>query len=121
MPELKKKEIVKVILPSFDDGSAYVMIETPANMIDFEGLSVTGNESQVRQSAMIVAMKIKEWNLTQDGQPLEINVDNVLALDAADFGTLTITLGLDKVMSNLTRAKKNSSSNISVPSAPITQ
>lgn len=109
MPQLRQKHVVKVTLPSFADEKdpAIVEIETPATMGDFEDLQLEGNESQLRQSAMVLTKKIKAWNLTDDkGKTIEINVDNVLLMDAVDFGTLTITLGLDKLVQQLSLAKK---------------
>lgn len=113
MPQLRQKQIIRVELPSYENeqDKAYVELETPLQMSDYENLELVGNESQTRQSAMVVATKIKSWNLTDaEGKTLEVNADNVLALDAADFGTLTIELGLDKIMQRLSRAKKKSSS-----------
>lgn len=112
MPQLRQKQITKVTLPSFEDSTdpAIVELETPAMMGDFEQLELEGNESQARQSAMVIALKIKSWNLTdENNEPLPVTPDNILKLDAIDFATLTITLGLDKIMTRLSAAKKKTS------------
>lgn len=108
MPQLKKQTIERVILPTYKDekDQAWVEIETPAKMADFEGMDV--NTSPLRQSAQVITAKIKNWNFADaDGKKLEITIDNVLLLDPVDFAHLSMTLGLDRI-SRLTPPKKNS-------------
>lgn len=106
MPKLRKKEIVEVKLPSFEDGSAVVKIELPATIRDFEDVDQT--QPQVLQTASIIAKKVKEWNLEgDDDKPLPITADNIAELEAVDFGFLSMTLGLNK-LTTLTPIKKNS-------------
>lgn len=110
MPKLKKTKVEKIILPSFESepesDRAWVELETPAHMTDFE--DVDQNQPQVRQTATMLCNKIKSWNLTDDSdQPLPINPDNVLALDAIDFGYLVMRLGLNKLQ-QLSQEKKTS-------------
>lgn len=111
MPKLRQKVVEKVYLPSFDafpeEDKAFVMLEVPATMEDFQALD--DRMAQVMQSATVVANKIKEWNLCDENdQVMEVNAENVAKLEAIDFVTLTMALGLDKIMRLTTQKKSNS-------------
>lgn len=110
MPRLRPTRIEKITLPSYEDlpeaERAYVELQIPAHMTDFE--DVNQDEPQIRQTASVIAKKIKSWNLTDEqDQPLPVNTDTVVALDAVDFATLSIALGLHKI-SQLSTQKKTS-------------
>lgn len=105
MPQLKKTQVKKVTLPSFEAGDAWVEIEAPARMPDFENMEAS--DSKIRQTASIIALKIKAWNLTDENDvDLPINTDSVLMLSPVDFAELSMALELNK-MGEFSSAKKN--------------
>lgn len=108
MPQLRKTEVKRFYLPSFEDlpqdEQAYIDLETPMKMSEFDDVDTT--LPQVEQTASIIMKKIKAWNLTDENdQPLEINIKNVTDLDPSDFAFLSVQLGLHRMM-RLTAQKK---------------
>ena len=114
MPKLRETGIKKVYLPTYEDepneaDRAWVEIEFPLRPSDFNKINVSGSE--MMQSAAAVAIKVKNWNLTDNaGQPLPITPENIAQFDAVDFTFLTITLGLDKIVKMASQKKSNSPS-----------
>lgn len=108
MPQLRKAEVKRVFLPTFEDESeenkAWVDVQTPVQMSDFD--DVDQADSQIMQSASVLAKKIKAWNLNDEaGNVLPISAMNIASLDAIDFASLTMALGLNK-LTKLTAQKK---------------
>lgn len=100
MAKLRKSQIKKISLPSFEDlpeeERGWVEIECATQMSDFE--DVDKSLSEVRSTAQILIKKIKSWNLTtDDDKPLPITIDNIVSLDSSDFATLTIAVGLQRL------------------------
>lgn len=108
MAKLRKGQIKKIFLPSYEDlpeeDRAWVEVECSTQMIDFE--DVDQSQSELRSTAQILVKKIKSWNLvTDDEKPMPITVENVVSLDSADFASLTIAVGLQRLQ-RLTSQKK---------------
>lgn len=113
-PEYRKK----LSLPSTqglpEDQQAWVVMDT-SPLLTADTIDFSRSVSEMQASVMVLARRIKEWNLTEaDGTACDITLDNLVRLEMGDVRFLSSQI--EKDVPVLSDEQKKTSLDTSAPS-----